>query len=98
VMKSTRSRLTLAKTMRSVKSSAQNGRTERPSTRLRSPPNIHWRPGELRTKGCRHTPDVSSTAAGPWEGVQRHLRVKARTTESDNTIGPQVLCLSSRKN
>ena len=52
VTNSTRSRLTLANTIRSVKSRAQKGRTARPSTTLRSPPNIHWRPGELRTNGC----------------------------------------------
>lgn len=58
VMKRTRSRLTLANTSRSVKSSAQNGLTARPSTRLRSPPNIHWRPGELSTNGWIYTGKV----------------------------------------
>lgn len=51
VTKRTLSLLTLAKSRRSVNSRAQKGRTERPSTRLRSPPNIHCLPGELNTNG-----------------------------------------------
>ena len=51
VMKITLSRLTLAKRRRSLNRRAQKGRTDLPSTLLKSPPKIHCLPGELNTKG-----------------------------------------------
>lgn len=53
VTNSTLSRDALAKSSRSLKSSAQYWRTLRPSTLLRSPPKIHCLPGLLSTKGYK---------------------------------------------
>lgn len=51
VMKSTRSRLTLANTIISLNKSVQNCFTERPSMRDKSPPKIHCLPGTESVNG-----------------------------------------------
>lgn len=55
ITNSTLSREALANRSKSLKSNVQYCLTFRPSTLARSPPNIHWRPGLFRTKGCKNT-------------------------------------------
>ena len=53
VINNTRSRLTLANNKISLNNKVQYGFTERPSTRDKSPPKIHWRPGAASINGLQ---------------------------------------------